>query len=144
MGTWGVNNFDNDIAIEWINLLIEENDKELIIIALKEIDNEPDYIEAPECIEALCAIEIMAAFKTHDYQGLPKELITWIEEERQTQPELNLTDLEAPEFTEDQYELAIRVLQRIVSDSELCELWEESDYFQEWVAVQQRLLSDLS
>lgn len=143
MGTWGVNNFDNDVAIEWVNLLIEEADPELIIIALKEIDNEPDYIEAPECIEALCAIEIMATFKTHDYQSLPKELVQWIEKERKNTSEKELQDLESPEFTSDQYALASRVLSRITTDSELYELWEDSDYFEEWIAVQKRLAEDL-
>lgn len=131
MGTWGVNTFDNDLAIDWANMVLEDDDKELIIVALKEIDNEEDYVEAPECIEALCAIETLAAFKLKTFDLLPETLREWV------------SALDEDSFDEKTFTLAKRVLQRIVTDSELLELWVESDYYQEWMDVQKRLSIDL-
>jgi hypothetical protein len=131
MGTWGVNTFDNDLALDWANMVIEEDDKELIIVALKEIANEEDYIEAPECIEALCAIETIAALKVNAYDLLPDAYKEWVENQGEHA------------FDETTIALAKKVLKRITSDSELLELWEESDYYQDWMDVQNRIYNDL-
>jgi len=138
MGTWGTQNFDNDVAIDWANIVVEEDDIELIVVALKEIDNEEEYIEAPECIEALCAIEVLAALKAQRFDFLPEELASWVKKVTQ---EHNKND--EPLFSATTYKLALRVVHRIISESELQELWEESDYYQEWMDVQKRLAREI-
>lgn len=138
MGTWGTQNFDNDIAIDWANMVVEEDDLELIVIALKEIDNEEEYVEAPECIEALCAIEVLAALRTQRFDYLPEELASWV---KKVMLEHNEND--EPLFSATTYKLALRVVHRVISDSELLELWEESDYYQEWMDVQKRLAREI-
>lgn len=132
MGAWGVRNFENDDALDWVSAVTETKDTKLIIAALKAIDGNDGYLEAPECCEALCAVEIIASKKSNSPDSLPEELIDWLQKPQGLFRKL-------PGFTEDQYALARRVLNKITSDSELKELWEESDAYPEWCTVQQNL-----
>lgn len=137
MGTWGVGSFDNDIALDWVGLLMEEEDRELIVLALKEISNEEEYIEEPECCEALAAAEVLVAIKRNNYERLPKELGEWLDKKMDVEKE-NF------EWEEKIYLLGVQVVERILRDSELKELWSDSDEFEEWSKSIQELLGGLS
>lgn len=121
MGVWGFKNFENDDALDWAAELVEQSDKHLVICALKEIVNNDDYLEVPECCEGLCAVNIIACIKDNQFAGLPKEVIDWLQE---------VGDLE---FNDADINLAKDALNRIMTESELKELWEETDDFEEWM-----------
>jgi len=42
-------------------------------------------------------------------------------------------------FSQSEIDLAISTLQKIINDSELKELWQESDNYQEWISYQLNL-----
>lgn len=133
MGAWGIGNFENDDALDWIPSVIASSNTNLIIKALRTIDENEDYIEAPECCEALCAIEIISAQKSGIYDALPDELKAWLKKPHGL---LRMSIC----FSENEYALAQKVLSRIIEDSELKELWEESDDYEEWCSIQSKLL----
>lgn len=132
MGAWGLKTFENDYALDWVGSLISQNKKDMVIRALKEIELNNEYIEAPECSEALCAIEIISNIKSKDSSNLPEELLEWINKKRGLLKK-SIT------FSQSEIELAISTLQKIINDSELKELWQESDNYQEWISYQLNL-----
>jgi hypothetical protein len=122
MGTWGIKNFENDDAIDWVGELVEQSDKDLVICSLTEIVANEDYLEVPECCEALCAIDIVACVKNDLVSNLPQEVVDWLNK---------TSDIE---FDKDEVELAKVALNRIIDDSELKELIEDSEVYDEWLA----------
>lgn len=132
MGAWGFKTFENDYALDWVGSLIIQNKKDMIISALKEIELNNEYIEAPECSEALCAIEIIASIKSEDSSDLTEELLEWINIKRGLLRK-SIT------FSQSEINLAISTLKKIINDSELKELWQESDNYQEWISYQLKL-----
>ena len=75
MGAWGFKTFENDYALDWVDSLICQNKKDMVIRALKEIELNNEYIEGPECCEALCAIELISSIKSEDSSNLTEELL---------------------------------------------------------------------
>lgn len=136
MGTWGIGSFENDIALDWAEMLMEEGDCELILLALKEIINEEDYIEVPECCEALAAVDVLGALKNQSFERLPKEFGDWLEQKSKVDEAF--TNWDRPI-----YELGIRVAEKILAESELLEVWSDSDDLEEWQAEIRRIIGDL-
>ena len=136
MGAWGIGNFENDCALDWVSTVLHTKGKGEIDKALKAIDKTNDYIEEPECSEALCAIEIVVAKSTGDFSNLSDELKEWLTRK-------NGFFKKAIEFNASEIELAKRVLSKIVNNSELQELWEESPDYEEWRSLQSKLDSKL-
>jgi len=136
MGAWGVGNFENDDALDWIYDLKSSNDKKLIIKALRNIDDNSEYLEAPDCSEALSAIEIVAAKHSNNMSGLSDDLIEWVNKKHGLFKK-TIT------FTSDDISVSRSVLNKIINDSELKELWEETDDFDAWKKVQKNLLEKL-
>lgn len=132
MGAWGIGNFENDDAMDWVAVVIASSNKNAVIEALTAIAGNSGYLDAPECCEALCAAEIIAAQKSGTPDSLPEELSHWLS---RTHGPLN----EMITFSESDRELALEALQRITAESELMELWEESDGYEEWCARQEQL-----
>ena len=121
MGTWGTGLFEDDDAADWVWELQESADLGIVRAALEAIERKSQYLEAPECAVALAAAEIVAGLCGQPAQGLPEEVSAWIA----AHDSLPATPLKA---------LALRVVQRVQSDSELRELWEESDEWGGWSA----------
>jgi len=132
MGAWGFKTFENDYALDWVDSLICQNKKDMVIRALKEIELNNEYIEGPECSEALCAIELISSIKSEDSSNLTEELLEWINEKRGLL-------MKSITFSQSEIDLAISTLQKIINDSELKELWQESDNYQEWISYQLNL-----
>lgn len=148
MGAWGAGSFDNDTAMDWAGTFVdadegmpEEDDDEaltkeaLIIGPLATLAESPEdeYIEADLASEAVAAGEIVAAIfglpsadllkaaKDPEAEGNTLgQLMAWV----------STTGSELKERSD------LRVLAREavgrVLDSELSELWEDSDSGDEW------------
>lgn len=132
MGAWGIKNFENDYALDFCYKFELVKEKKIIIGAIKKIDNENDYLEAPECSEALCAIEMIAAKISNDYSSLPDNIGELLVEKKGLFKR-------SISFTSDEILISIRVLEKIIKDSELKELWLESDEFDKWLDNQNKL-----
>lgn len=125
MGAWGHGPFENDDAADWVWELEESDDFSLVESVLKSVVNREDYLEAPTCSEAIAAAEIVAAALGRPLDALPEEAVAWTEAHR--------------DVPEDLADLAKRALVAIATESELRDLWAESETPDDW----QQTLRDL-
>jgi len=124
MGAWSHEVFGNDDALDWAHGLEEVDDLSLIEAALDAVTDEGEgQLEAPQACEALAAIELIARLRGHvGEEGCPEVVEDWIAATRPTPSEALVKQ-------------ALAVLDRIVGDdSELKELWVESDSGEDWLA----------
>jgi Domain of unknown function (DUF4259) len=132
MGAWAVDAMGNDDACDWVYGLDECNDFTLVEATLnKVLANSTDYLEAPDASEALAAIEVIARLQGNlgERNSYSESMDAWVEKTKLV-PEKALV------------EKAHRVIERILADdSELKELWQESDEFDDWVAAVKNLAS---
>jgi hypothetical protein len=125
MGTWGIGNFDNSEAAEWVQVFIVHPNIKILNVIFKPFKDNPEgYFEMPDCNEALAAAEIVAAIKGKPSPELPDLLINAIADLR-TEEGLDI--------------LAKDVVEMIEKHSELQELWAQSENYEDWKEV----LSDL-
>ncbi|WP_309571056.1 DUF4259 domain-containing protein [Deinococcus sp.] len=133
MGTWGTGSFDNDSAADFIKEVVEDG-----VVALREaleivLDPDLEYVEVEEGSRAMAAAEIIAALTSGDHRNITDDdLLSWVEE------------ADAKSVT-GQREQALDAVDRVLGpDSELPELWEDSDDLREWQRDVQRLRSSLT
>ena len=120
MGAFGAGVFDNDDALDWLEELLQSGGPGLIMGALDDA-LAADYLETPEASAALVAAEVLAARNLRPSAALPAELRGWTER----------ADIV---LTEQLLARAQTAVARVASDSELAELWAESDAAEEWQA----------
>jgi hypothetical protein len=132
MGAWGINNFDNDGAMDFSADVVEGN-RSLIKDAILKVTNlsDDDYLESPECEEALAAIEFIAAQKGNPSPDFPEEALEWIKKNDVLHFSSGLVFKKQIDITA----LSLHAIERIGSNSELQELWEESDEYKDWLKV---------
>lgn len=135
MSTWGFSNFENDTVAGFINNL-NINGYGLIEVVLKRVieDNEPTVTE---CEEALIAAELVAAAMGKPSDEITEIVAEWVEENL---PPGSAERGAVAALTEP----AADAIDRIVTESELKELWQDheafSDWFNEQIELQNRLL----
>ena len=113
MGTWGSGVFANDDAMDWIAALEDTDDIGVVERALGAVTNADGYLEAPTCAEALAAAEVVATLRKQPGPDVPSEVFEW----------LARVGRELPPKLPGEAQLAI---DRIMTESELQELWEEA------------------
>ena len=83
MGAWGIENFENDDALDWVIELENANDLSIINDAFDTvIKNSGEYVDAWESSIALAAAEVIAALDGQAADKLPEEVVTWVETQR--------------------------------------------------------------
>lgn len=131
MGTWGLGNFENDNALDFSSDVVEGNKSQIKDAILKVTElNADQYLEAPDCVEALTAIEFIAAQKGKPSPHFPEEAQTWLKDN-------DLLNFSSGLFKKrlDITALSLQAIERIENNSELRELWEESDEYEDWLKV---------
>jgi Domain of unknown function (DUF4259) len=130
MGTWGSGPFDNDDAADWTYRLTPDAEIGVVTAALNAAlaDDRPD---AATSQAAVAAAEVVAAALGHRHVSTPEEVTAWVA----ARP--------GPQWR-DAAPLAARSTQRVLADSELRELWDESDEDGEWSAELVDLVSRLA
>lgn len=125
MGTWSVDPFGNDDAADWAYGLEEADDlgpiEEAIDAVLSVGD---DYLEAPEASVAIAAIEVLARLGGNSGERTSYTEIAdkWVAD-HPLKPSVELVDK------------AQAAIARILAEnSELVELWQESDEYDAWQA----------
>lgn len=130
MGTWSHGSFGNDTANDWAYELEDATDFSVIEAALQvALDEGDEYLDADLAMEAIAAVEVIAKRLGKGTQSdvYTEKVDQWLE-----------TISEQP--SDDVLSLAKRVLERIVADdSELKELWLESDEYELWLGNIQQL-----
>ena len=123
MGTWSVDSFGNDNACDWTYGLAGCNNLSLVEKTLDTVLTKgAKYLESTEACEALVAIEAIARLQGNwgDRDSYSEPVDSWVEK-------LGIVPSKALA------EKAQRVIERILADeSELKELWEDSDEFDAW------------
>ncbi len=117
MGAWGLKTFENDDASDWLYDLEESNDLSVIEEAL---DIESGYLESPDGCNVLAAAEVILALLGKPRLGFPENAARWVNNHKSLDP----TPLKRS---------AVNAITCVLSDeSELKELWQESEEFDEW------------
>lgn len=145
MGTWAVDAFGNDFAQDWAEDLHETTNMDAVENTLDTaLADAGAELEAPLAAEALAAIEVLARLqgrggeRTEDSAAIDE----WVDaqkakaEAKGKGPLKPRTDLAAK---------AQQALARIVSEqSELRQLWQESEHYAEWRAAVDDLAARLA
>jgi hypothetical protein len=119
MGAWESGVFDNDGAMDWVDELEESEGLEAIKSAFETVlEIYDDYLEVDEASSGLAAAETVAALLGKPAPNLPDEVADWVKGRAKPAKTLVTT--------------AGRVVARVLQQSELRELWEETDAFDEW------------
>jgi uncharacterized protein DUF4259 len=123
MGARGVGSFQNDDADDWVATLVEADDLTPITEALAAAASDGAYLELLEAAPALAAAEVVAALKGEPGPDLPEAVGAWVAAR-------GMAGVSAALLASAQ-----RVVAQVRADSELKELWEESDEAAAWRAV---------
>ena len=122
MGAWEAGSFDNDDAADWVNDFSDEPSRKLIESTLKAVtDIGDEYLEAPESSMAIAAAEVVAALQNAPHPKLPEGLQEVVSNSK-IASDKNLVNL------------ALKAVERVKTNSELKELWEEGDA-SEWLTA---------
>jgi hypothetical protein len=128
MGTWATGAFGNDFALDWAQDLQESKDLFFIEDTLNNVlsADSAHYLEAPFGAEGLAAIEVLARLygKPGEQDEDSAEIDAWVAEV--SKKAKRRTDL---------IDKSLRAIEHILSErSELRELWQDSDEFDNWRA----------
>jgi hypothetical protein len=125
MGGWGTGSFDNDDAQDFLgelaSLTIDELKQRLVSAA----DHE-GYLEAPESSVAVAAAEVIATAKGAPPVTVPQQIAEWVSKVEGT-PSREMSDL------------ARRAVERVRTNSELKDLWQEAEGLNDWSAALREL-----
>jgi Domain of unknown function (DUF4259) len=126
MGTWGLNNFQNDAVIDWQTELLKHG-----FAAVREALILPEgYIQIDEAQKAMAAAEVVAAALGKGANDLPNVVSDWLQ--------ANVFLL----IQEDVVSAAAAV-ERVRTSSELKEVWEEGSRADLWQRMASELLGRL-
>ena len=123
MGAWGMGTFENDDAMDWIADFCASPADEELRATLRSAADAEGYLEAPDCSNALAAAEVVAALK-----GAPTLNAIVVEDY------LPVIARSGIPVTSELTTLALRAIDRVASDSELKELWDEVEDAPAWRA----------
>ena len=131
MGAWGAGPFENDDAADWIVETVRTASWEAVRQTLVGVADTESYVEAPAGSSAMAAAALVAA-TTGDSAvfTIPEDAASWVQ--RQTKPDESMRNL------------ARRTVDRVVRDSEVQELWQDSPDLEQWLAVANDIASRLS
>lgn len=133
MGARGVGSFENDGAADFVYEVEAAPVVATLRRALDEVASvfaAGEYLDALYCEPACAAAEFMAALRNRDPTALSPSAAEIL-------PRISGTP------SADDLDRARAVVERIMSDSELAELWAESGSSDEWIAVMQGLRARL-
>jgi len=127
MGTWAVDAFGNDYAQDWAEDLHETSNLDAVEDTLNTALDTAGELDAPFAAEALVAIEVLARLQG---QGGAQT------DDSATVDEWVAARKPKAKHRADLADKAARALDRILSaDSELRQLWEESEHYSDWLAA---------
>ncbi|MFZ6733686.1 DUF4259 domain-containing protein [Undibacterium sp. Ji42W] len=130
MGAWAADSFGNDTACDWAYAIEDCHDLSLVEETLNKILQEGDgYIDASDAEEAIAAIEVIARLQGNwgTRNAYSESVDKWVRKTKLV-PGKELV------------EKAHKVVAKILGDeSELKELWADSNLSNEWIVSVQEL-----
>ena len=136
MGTWGLGNFENDIAMDLVAEISDSpNGATILVSSIQATANTPvsEFLDVEDAMETLVAIEFLSAQKGNLAEDFPEEGAQWLEENDLLDGDsfIGGTREEKGSFL---VELSLKAIDRIIgANSELREVWEDSDDYDEWL-----------
>ena len=130
MGAWGVGHFDNDDACDWVWELEDTGTASPVTAAFAAVEAGANYLEAPDACIALAAAEVVAAWAGNPAAETPDTVIDLVEGFSEPLDPALLARARA-------------AVERVATDSELRELWAETEDFAAWRATVDGLLRRL-
>lgn len=137
MGAWGITSFDNDTAMDFLDILEsspegEGSDEEpgreaLLMMTLMRAGDPTDGADADAATEGLAAAELLAAIN-----GKPEESLADTLESFEELQDWIATGKISFRKKKPVVELASKAIARILT-SELNDLWAETDDYQAWL-----------
>jgi hypothetical protein len=113
VGAWGPGSFENDDALDLLDDVVDGGGMDVIQSAFM-IADDGEYLEAPEASAAVAAAEIVAALAGRPAADLPGEAAEWVRAHAAAPRPALVRQARA-------------AVQRVRTDSELKELWEEGE-----------------
>ncbi len=118
MGAWSIEHFDNDAALDWLYDFSMNPSVHALEETFKAVADTADYIESDDGSAVLAAAEVIAAVKGKKSTAYPED--TEVFSRLSISPELIARALQAIDVVSRQ------------DNSELKELWQESDEYEDW------------
>ncbi|MGH1540421.1 MAG: DUF4259 domain-containing protein [Arenicella sp.] len=137
MGAWSEENFGNDDACDWVWVLEKSKGVDILLSPLKVILANNEYLESPECCEALAAAEVIASAITGDDSRIPEEAQKWLAKKQGFFGK-------KPQIKKEHALIAKQAIEKILDNSELKELWEETEEYSKWCEIQTQLIATLA
>lgn len=133
MSAWGISNFENDTALNWVSELTNKDSfGDFKSLVYEFVDNfSPDETSLIDCAKFLAVAETIAGAVGTPSEDYPEELKDWFETKyiKIEQTTINKT---------------IDGVNLILKDSEAREMFEDSGYFKTWQENQKNLINRLS
>jgi hypothetical protein len=130
MGAWGAGIFENDDALDWLGDFRAEGIQAAAAALADVLALKGEYLEAPLASRAVAAAEVVAAASGRPGANLPDDLTEWLASHQVPQSAELLRNASA-------------ALTRVMAESELRDLWVDSEEFNAWEASLQDVLSRL-
>lgn len=137
MGTWSEDNFANDDAADWVGQLEKSKGLTVLLSPIESVISNNDYLESYQCYEALAAAEIIASDVTGDTSTIPKEAHAWLNKKQGLFGK-------KPQIKKEHALIAKLAVEKIIENSELKELWEETEHYSKWQTIQHILIEKLN
>ena len=121
MGAWGSDSFENDDAADWVADFCDAPDQTVIVNTLSPVANldAGEYLEVSDCCVGIAAAEVVAALKGAPNLNVPDDTKICLSSlKMKVEPGL--------------IALALKTIERIKTNSELKELFDESEDPEEW------------
>jgi hypothetical protein len=131
MGAWGLGNFENDSAIDWLHDFLANPKLPVLEEPAALILQENEFIDSEESLCTLAAAEVIATLNGFAPKDLPKDI------------EFEKIKITIGEHTINMVIQAVYKILYFEHHSELRVLWEETDDYNNWVAVQTDLIKRL-
>ena len=132
MGAWSNKPFGNDTALDWASKLVDSSSDEPISSSIREVLDSNCVPDASISEEAIAAAAVIAASAKEPIRAVTKDISAWIRTRGYVPDKAVISD-------------AITVLEAVTAESELRDLWDESEGLQGWLratsTLQQRLVS---
>lgn len=131
MEEWGTASFENDPAANWFLSVEEAVDPGLVIAsALDSAVGESEYLGLDESCQAIAAAELSASCAGHAAARLPDHVSYWV-----------ATHPHQPHDSE--IDQAVQAVQRVRTESELRDYWNESVERDKWLSELDDLVTRL-
>lgn len=133
MSAWGLSNFENDSALDWVSNIIEHKEVSSLSSSIDEFIANFSIEETTliECSVFLTVAETIAGLVGNPAEDFPDELKDWSETKY----------IKIEQITMDN---AIKGIELILKDSEAREMFLDSGYYASWEKSQKDLIKRLA